>query len=207
MGLEEFLDQDDTKNSSTTSETTDKDDNHTDDGDTESSTGPYGYPSFDEYEQTIDGHVERVGDLFKYQLPVFPELRMDATCEHGLRYTLGDEEAIVSCITSGVRPLNSIPRDVIMLDTGEVEKEACMDVLSNRFSTEVTDSTQVRLYMFAYVRHISKMAMGDSMTDDWSLEKKDHVLKAIYNESYTQRFRKANGVDDKLKGTFEIPQW
>jgi hypothetical protein len=199
MGLEEFVDIE-------TSEPND-------DAESEEETlkavnsGPYGYPSFEEYEDTVTGHIEKHGDLFKYRLPIFPVIEHKEIYDTESRYTIGPEEAIVSCVSSNIRVLSNIPRDIIMLDTGEVEKQECMDVLSERFGTEVSPDMNVTLSMFSQVRQIVKMAIGDSMTDDWSLKQKDHVLKSIYDESYTQRFRNSSDIDEKLKKTDHIGNW
>lgn len=208
MGLEEFVDID-------TSEP--EEDSETETESIEAvNSGPYGYSSFEEYEDTVTGHIEKHGDLFKYRLPIFSVINYKEVYNTGSRYTLGPEKAIISCISSEITKLGDIPRDVIMLDTGQVEKQDCIDVLSNRFEQEIstnqldreiTPDANVTLSTFNYVRHVVKMALGDSMTDDWTLKQKDHVLKSIYNESYTQEFRESKEIDGKLKKTDHIGDW
>lgn len=199
MGLEEFVDI----------ETSEPEDNGNDEKESIQAVndGPYGYSSIEEYENTVTGHIEKHGNLFKYNLPIFPVIQHKEVYDTESRYTLGKGKTIVSCVSSNIAVLGNIPRDIIMLDTGEVEKEKCIDVLSDRFGTDVSPDTNVTLSMFSRVRHIVKMAMGDSMTDDWSLKQKDHILKSIYEESYTQRFRKSEDVDEELKKTDDIDEW
>lgn len=206
MGLDDFMDLDsETKKSYTESE----DDNEESSNETvvKSKGGPYGYSSFDEYEDTIVGELNQDEKLFKYNLPIYPHIMLSSFPQPGKRYTRSEDKKKVICLSHEPKQLKSIPREILMIDTGECERKLCIDAVSDRVDEDVDPSTTVNLYMFAHTRHIVKMAIGDSMTDDWSLKQKDHVLKSIYNESYTQRFRKKNTVDEKLKHIDHIDQW
>lgn len=61
--------------------------------------------------------------------------------------------------------------------------------------------------MFAKMRHVVKMAMGGEFVDNWKLEDKDRVLKAVYGESWTQRFREKDTGERDLKHLDEIKEW
>jgi len=206
MGLDDFMDLDsETKKSYTKSE----DDNEESSTQKEvtSKSGPYGYSSFDEYEDTINGTVEQDEELFKYKLPIYPHITLFSAAKPGKRYTRSRDQKKVVCLYHENTQLKSIPRELLMLDTGECERELCIDAISDRVGEDVDPSTSVNLYMFGHTRHIVKMAIGDSMTDNWNLNNIDHVLKSIYNESYTQEFRKRDTVDDKLKSIDHIDEW
>jgi hypothetical protein len=205
MGLEQFIDED---LSSSGSDNNEDDSNESQDQkQAEDNTGPYGYESYSEFEDTVEDHVSVNSDSIKYRLPVFPIITKDSEYSTAARYTLGDAEGIVSCLSTQQMTLGNVPREVIMLDTGEVEKDECMSELEDRFGSDVGPDTQVVVNTFHQVRHVVKMAMADSMTDDWSIKDTEHAMKAIHGESYTQRFRKSDDVDTELKGHTDIEHW
>jgi len=213
MGLDDFMDieADSTDNTSNqnTEDTSDKSEladkeNFRDDG---TQYGPLGYESVDEYRATIAGQINWEGKLYKYQLPIFPQIELEDKYSESARYEAFKRKQIITCATKQRMRLCDIPRDVIMLDTGEVEKDECISALEDRFDQNITPGSTVFLYFFTQTRHIAKMAIGDSLTDDWSLKNKDKVLKAIYDESYTQEFRKRDDVEDELKHIDYISPW
>ena len=214
MGLDDFMNVDGASKSSSSSSTSssesilDKLDNFGKDSDGNvSRNGPYGYSSYDEYEETINGHITQNEALFKFKLPIYPHIDIDLDATPGTRYTRSVDQKTVICLSDELKQIKSVPRELIMLDTGECEKQLCMDALSDRVGMNIDPESELHVYMFAHTRHLVKMAIGDSMIDDWSLESKDHMLKAIYNESYTQRFRKSDSVNSDLKSTDHIDEW
>jgi len=212
MGLDEFMDIE-----STSSDSTKENDNETsitdkdgitkyDDGDI-GSRGPIGYQDFDEYRSTIDGEVEIHGSLFKYKMPIFPHIENKEKYSQESRYKLKNEMQDVSCVSSGKTSLGNLSRELIMLDTGETDKQMCLDVLEKRFGNRPKPSTTVVVYFFSKVRHVAKMAIADEKTDNWTSPNKDEVIKAIYDETYTQRFSKTDGNDYEHKHWNHIEEW
>jgi len=214
MGLDDFMNVDGASKSSSSSSTSssesqlDELDNFSRDEDGNvSRNGPYGYSSYDEYEDTIKGDITHGEGLFKFKLPIYPHIDLDLDVNAGSRYTRSIDQKTVICLSHEVKQIKSVPRELIMLDTGESEKQLCMDALSDRVGTDINPESELHMYMFAHTRHLVKMAVGDSIIDDWSLESKDHMLKAIYNESYTQKFRKSDSVNSDLKSIDHIDEW
>jgi len=215
MGLDDFMDIDSGDTEDKQTETDDDNEesdlleheNFRDDDGEIKKNGPLGYESFEKYEETIEEELAWKKDLYKYRLPIFPRIEMEEKYETGTRYRAFKGNETISCITKSRLRLANIAREIIMLDTGHVEKEDCINELESRFDTMVTPGTTVHLYFFNQTRNICKLAIADSMTDDWSLQNKDHVLKAMYDEAYTQEFRESEDIDDRLVHTDFIDPW
>jgi hypothetical protein len=215
MGLENFMDIDSdktesksrTNKSSKSKDTPNLEDKDgftvTEDGDV-TPKGPHGYETYADFEDTVSGEFDRLDDRFKFNSPIYPQILLTEEYTVGKRYTDNGEFHVVSCVSREKTKLKKINRELIMLDTGETSKEACMKALSDRFSQEVTGETEVYLYIFANTRHIVKLAMADALTDDIGVSDKDKLLKAVYGESWTQQFRDMGG---EVKGINEIEIW
>lgn len=170
--------------------------------------GPLGYASRDEYDDTFKGDVDPHGSLFKYFLPMFPHIEPERKYDVGSRYNISTlPPGTVTCICSRNQKLKKIPREMVMLDSGSTEKEDCIETLSERFGFEVDGETEVYMFMFCATRHIAKMAMADEFADNWDLDNRDRVLKAVYGESYTQRFREKDTGELDLKHLDHISEW
>lgn len=180
---------------------------------TDDSTGLYGYQSSEEFNETVEGKLKPHGDLFKYHMPIFPHIENTQKYLFGSRYSISNEgDSIiiggkVSAIYMRKVTLSNIPRELIMLDTGETEKDKCYSVLKERFDEDVNDDSTVYLYMFIRTRHITKMAIADEQVDSWSTYPVDRLLKAVYNESYTQEYRETAGGPPELKHPDQIGIW
>lgn len=176
--------------------------------------GPFGYESTEEYEDTVAGTLEQHGDLFKYNLPIFPHIEPRESDivnapfhEEGKRYSIKGVAHTVSCFSSGVVPLGTIPREIIMLDTGKVEKDKCMGVLKERLDTDPLPSLEVKLLYFAKTRQLVKMAIGDSMVNDWSIFMKRELEDAVFDEQATVPFREKDSGGHDVKGVTQIEPW
>lgn len=169
--------------------------------------GSFGYSSMEKYEDTIKGELKTHGELFKYHLPIFPHIEKSASYEPRYRYRMENRRTAVTCIVKHTTSLKYIPRDIIMIDTGNVEKNDCIQELCNRFETAISPDTEVQLYFFSNVRHLVKMAMSDVLTDDLSTFKKDMILKAVYDEQYTQKFREKHNEEMNLENIDRIEPW
>lgn len=169
--------------------------------------GPYGYSDREELEDTIEGNMEEHGKMFKYYLPIFPHITQSPEYDRGKRYDMSESFKTVTCVSATRTELRAVNREMVMLDCGTTEKEECMETLSDRFGEDVEPTTEVSLHIFAKMRHVVKMAMGGEFVDDWSLSDKDRVFKAIYGESYTQRFREKDTGQKDLKHIDEIEEW
>lgn len=220
MGLDDFMDLDTESESSGSSSSSTKQNPSEVSGDlsnsdkwvkeedgTLKSKGPYGYSDREEYEDTIEGKLELHGDLFKYHLPIFPHIEYNQEYTRGQRYNRADSYSTVTCVAHHQIELRKINREVIMLDAGHSEKEECLDILKNRFDEGVGPDTEVHLYFFAMVRHIVKMGISDEFVADWGLESQDRVIKAVYGEAFTQRFRENDTGHTDLKHIDHMKEW
>jgi len=169
--------------------------------------GPYGYGDREELEDTIEGDMEEHGDMFKYYLPIFPHITQSPEYERGKRYNMSESFKTVTCVSVTRTELRAVNREMVMLDCGSTEKKQCMETLSDRFGEDVEPTTEVSLHIFAKMRHVVKMAMSGEFVDDWNLTCKDRVMKAVYGESWTQRFREKDTGEKDLKHIDEIEEW
>jgi len=205
MGLDDFMDVEPSSTDNTTEDV--EKSNNQEESIVDNNYGPIGYESLEEYEDTVDKSIKLEGGLFKYNLPIFPVIENTDTYSTSARYREENMKRNLSCINVDKHILSDVPRELIMLDTGETDKNKCLETLSERFNQEAKPDTEVYVYFFGKIREIAKFAIGDSLTDSWSLKDKDHILKAIYDESYTQRFRKSDEVDSKYKHIDHIEPW
>lgn len=214
MGLDEFMDIESNDNKSSDSKNSsdgkDNDYNITEkDGITQykdgnvGPRGPYGYEKIDDYRNTIVSDIDTHGSLFKYHLPIFPHIENKDKYNRGDRYGGISGHQGTSCVSKLKTPLIKINREIIMIDTGQTSKDDCLSVLENRFDESVGPDHEVYLYIFAKTRNLVKMALGDEMTDSIGAHKKDEILKAVYDETYTRRFRKSNDGETKLNNHIE----
>jgi len=169
--------------------------------------GPYGYESYDDYEETIVGELETHGDMFKYYLPIFPHIEPNPAYERGKRYKSQHDQNIVACVVSQAIELRKINRELIILDTGRSDKPDCIEVLEQRFGSDVSPDDCVYLHFFCKTRHVSKMGLSDEYTEDLGVEEQDRILKAVHRESWTQMFREDDTSDEDLKGVQSIREW
>lgn len=213
MGLEEFMDIEPDDNESSESKDKSKDSNDITerDGITQyedrdvGPRGPYGYEKIDDYENTIVGKIDTHGSLFKYHMPIFPHIENEDKYNRGDRYGGISGHQGVSCVSKVKTSLVKINREMIMLDTGQTSKENCLKVLEERFGESVGPDHEVYLYIFAKTRNLVKMALGDEQTETIGTHGKDKILKAVYDETYTRRFRKKDSGETKLH--HHIEKW
>ena len=110
-----------------------------------------------------------------------------------------------SCISSQKLKLYQIPREMVMLDTGQTEIDNCLEALSERFNQEVTPETEVWFNTLTHTRSCVKLALGNETAGDVSTYKRDEILKAVYNEAYTRQFR--SNYLDNMKSVTDIEPW
>lgn len=222
MALDDFMDGIETEETSTTSSSRSEPSQQTkqdilelegvteyDDGDV-GHRGPFGYQTHDEFEETIVGDLEPHGDLFKYYLPIFPHIEMKDKYQRGKRYECaadGITGGPATCVSKQKVKLVKVNREVVMLDTGKTKREKCVEVLEERFDQELLTNSEVYLYFFAKIRHLVKIAIGDELTDSWSTYPKDALLKAVYGEEWTQRFRSTGSERYNTKHINHIEEW
>lgn len=168
--------------------------------------GPYGYQTFKSYEDKVEQLDFKVNEgLIKFRMPIFPMITLDNVMQTNGNYQIKPMMKKYSCISSEKVNLHQIQRDIVMVDTGKTELEDCLNTLSERFGIEVTPKTEVWLNMLSHTRSVVKLALGNEATGDVSSHKTDEILKAVYGEAYTRRFR-SNYVTDMKKHT-EIKPW
>lgn len=204
MGLDNLIDEEEQNNQQTSSSTSTKR-SLTDfaEPDIRENVGLYGYESKEDVRKTIEGKLTPHDDQFKYHMPIFPHIERNKEYNFGSRYKLNIPNGMilisgtVSCIYMRNVTLSSIPRELIMLDTGNTEKEKCYSVLQDRFNEEVSDDTTVCLHIFIRTKHTTKIALGDEQSNKLSTYPIERILKAVYGESWTSQFRATEtGISD-----------
>jgi hypothetical protein len=169
--------------------------------------GPYGYSTRDEYNKTVKGEVVGEDVQFKHKAPIMTRIDDREPLEEGARYKHRKAHAHCNCIMSERRELQEIPRECVMLDTGEPEKSDALDVLEDRMGFRPEDGDEVTLTVFINTRHAVKIALGEGEIDQFGAYSKDNILKAVHGEAYTQRFREKDGELRDVRHTDEIQMW
>lgn len=209
MALDDFMDFDnDDTDTSSESETSS---NETDEQTTQlAPKGPHGYETYEDYKDTIDGEIPTDYDLIKYSMPIFPEITRNVEYECGTRYRDSEKKTPIACVLSQQTTVENIPRELLMIDTGETEKQECMNTLSDRFDLDVDASTEVILNIFLKTRHVVKLAMSSSINKSVSTQNRSLIAKAIYNESYSDHLQ--SQLNDEMsseqqKAINDIQEW
>lgn len=171
--------------------------------------GPVGYESWDKYNETIYGHIEIGQHTFKNYMPIIPHIDKPDKYKRSRRY-YSDTDApgtsgVYSCVSDLQTELRKIPRELVMLDTGEVEKNKCMNVISERLDIDVKPDTEVSLYMFARVKHVAGLALADAYGDDTNYENLELAKDAIYNIAGANKAR--DGSTDRDVKMDHIDMW
>lgn len=205
MGLEDFTDT-----SSTTTDTNDEDKSNNNSATVDTGEykqyGPFGYETFEEYEETVEELDFEVNEgLMKFRMPIFPMITTDNCMSVKTRYIIKPMMKKFSCISSQQLKLYKIPREMVMLDTGQSEIDNCLEILSERFDEEVTPETEVWFNILTHTRSCVKLAIGNEVAGDISTYKRDEILKSVYNEAYTRQFR--SNYLDNAKGVRDIEPW
>lgn len=225
MALDDFMDLDSDPETDSSNDEKTEDNSHesplkdfdsykkTSDGDWES----YGHLSFqttEEWRQTIVGSMEKQDGLVKYSLPAFPHIQhtKNSECdkkrfESGKRYKIDGSIKNFSCFSCGVVKLSSIPRELIMIDVGEVKKDKCMDKITDRIDEEVNKETKVELLLFANTTHLIKLAIADSLVDSWKAMADVETAKAILMEDNANTVVGDKTDEEHVSNEYHIEPW
>lgn len=207
MALDDFMDIDSGESgsssgsSSGSTQSTDKGSNLTDrpnfqrtpDGSVRR-TGALGFSSIESFDDTKKGDFATEELNAKFWFPMFTHILPEKAYEVGNRYTLKvykDEEHSkvrhmtgISCYDVTETQLNRIPREVVMLDTGEHEKEAVLDVLTERFGHTVEPTDTVFIHHFSDYISLAQTAIVSSNMNKVNNRTIDYI-----NESALHRDR------------------
>lgn len=197
MGLDDFMDMDtsESSGSSSTSKTRKSKSKESKSLDERSSAfrkengevkrnGPVGFESFNNIEDTIEGHISVHEYSTKYYLPIFPIIEQDHKFNRGSRYRLESPGQIVTCLTEYETQLARINRELVMLDTGTTNKEEALDILEERFGYEVDKATEVVLYLFGSTYHMVNVAQAMMAHRDGKHWTPSDALLAAHNKSH-----------------------
>lgn len=229
MGLEDFMDMSDdsdndgedeqnasTKHSdtSTNTELTDtekerlsKDDWYRDENGKVRPRGPFGYGSKQEYDKTVKGMLEVEKKQFKHKAPVMTRIDDREPLQEGDRHQLYKANGTWSCVVSERRKLQNIPRECVMLDTGEPEKSDALDVLEDRMGFRPEGEDEVTLTVFIHTRHAVKIALAESEISNFGVTAKQNIMEAVYGVGGVQKLRLKDAEVDEIKKRDEIQMW
>lgn len=205
MGLEDFTDSSSSSTNTSTEKEKDSSKATVDTGEPKQ-YGPFGYETFEDYEETVEELDFEVDEgLMKFRMPIFPMITTEDYMSVKTRYIIKPMMKKFSCISSQNLKLYQIPREMVMLDTGQTEIDSCLKVLSERFDKDVTPETEVWFNILTHTRSCVKLALGNETAGDISAFRKDEILKAVYNEAYTRRFR--SDYINNMKSVTDIEPW
>lgn len=205
MGLEDFTDSSSSSTNTSTEKQKSKSKTTVDTGE-HKQYGPFGYETFEDYEETIEELDFEVDEgLMKFRMPIFPMITTEDCMSVKTRYKIKPMMKKFSCISSQKLKLYQIPREMVMLDAGQTEIDNCLEALSERFNQDVTPETEVWFNILTHTRSCVKLALGNETAGDVSTYKRDEILKAVYNEAYTRQFR--SNYLDNMKSVTDIEPW
>lgn len=177
--------------------------------------GPIGFTSIEDYEDTINGSIEIPDNLIKSEMPIFPHIvHEDDISEldmNGQAYTnrfIINNEAETACVISyTISPLDSVPRELLMIDTGKVVQSECLNVLSERTGRELSWEDTVYVLILGKTVNLAKLAIANSETDNLNTHTRKKILKAVYGSSYAHALIDDTEPDVSSLDITSISEW
>lgn len=144
--------------------------------------GPIGYDTRENFEETKVDDFETHEINPKFWQTLYPHIAGDKIYNVGDRFQLkvwkdNDKKKVYrvranTCVTVEERQLNTIPRELVMLDTNSITKEAALEVLSERLGYGVEPTDTVHIHYFA---DWMAMAAGAIATHDVNTVRKSQL--------------------------------
>ena len=225
MGLDDFMDIESDSSDSTSSKTKSTSSSNTGDVDLSSydsfhlvngklaRRGLVGYQTQEQFDDTVVERIEIDELLAKFWYPIFPHTELRDMVDVGERLNISvidpSEDSKchnvvgVTCLSVDERPLYTIPRELVMLDTGEYKKDKAMSVLSERFGTDASHDTTVKLHMFGNYMALAQTAVVNTNINDWTNKEYATLTESALRPGKLQELRRK--WDDKHIS--ELPEW
>lgn len=226
MGLDDFLGQESsTESKSTTTESSqssesdesvsfDSDIHQKPDPESDKDLrAPIGFGSLEDYEDTRKGEfiTHELNTKYWYQMftHILPEQEYDIGGRYLMKVFKSEDEqrtwevSTITCVSVSETQLYKIPREVVMMDTGEYRKEEALDTLSDRFGYEVSPKDTVSLHFFTKWRGIVEGAMISSEIEKVNNGTIERLTRAFMHSSeykYTNQY-------DRLPNRNNIGKW
>jgi len=151
--------------------------------------GPVGYETQDDFEETKTKDLKTTEINPKFWYAMYPHVLPEQTWSSGDRlsaivYQSEDQSGVyrhrsVTCVVSVEKELRTIPREVIMLDTGEVTKQEALETLSERFGHTVEPTDMVTLHFFADWMGMAASVMATNNLDSVRTHQLEDIQKAF----------------------------
>jgi len=174
--------------------------------------GLLGFNTMESFDDTKKEQLEFNELLVKFWYPVFPHTAGNKLTEVGNRHQMlvvtGDDRTChrangITCFDITETELRKIPREVIMLDTGEYEKEEVLATLSERYGYDVTPTSTVFLHHFGSYRAMAQSAIVNTEIDRFGNREYAMLTESALRPNKLKSLRKRFGK----KYITDIPEW
>lgn len=135
-------------------------------------SGPLGFKDRDSWKAQLQGEYTFDANNTKFYAPFFVHITADEQFKPGQRWVLRCSGAgylpmwnhyVASVVSSEKMKLSVVPREVAMLDTGEIEFQSVKHTYEERFGTDVDGNTEVYVNVFAKSQHTARMAVANKV--------------------------------------------
>jgi len=133
---------------------------------------PLGFSNSDDFKKQVQGEYTFDANNVKFYMPMFVHITTEDKFQPGERWILRCSGAgylpywshyTASVVSSQKQKLRTVPREVAMLDTGEVEFKSVKHTYEERFGTDVDGETEVYVNIFAKAQHTARMTVANKV--------------------------------------------
>ena len=159
--------------------------------------GLLGYDTMGSFEDTQKDNLVFNELLVKFWYPVFPHTAGSKLTEVGNRHSMrivtedGKCHRVtgVTCFDISEIQLKKIPREVIMLDTGEYEKQEALATLSDRYGYEVSPTDTVHLHHFGSYKALAQSAIVNTQINRFGNKEYAMLTESAMREGKLRELR------------------
>lgn len=165
---------------------------------------PIGFKNPDDFKKQVKGEYTFDANNVKFYMPMFIHITAEDKFQPGERWIMRCSGAgylpywshyTASVVSSQKQKLRTVPREVAMLDTGEVEFKSVKHTYEERFGTDVDGDTEVFINIFAAAKHTARMAVANKVYQKNGTVDTLQLHRGIFSHSW-------------LEGsTADIPVW
>ena len=165
---------------------------------------PIGFSDLDDFRKQVKGEYTFDANNVKFYMPMFVHITTEDKFQPGERWIMRCSGAgylpywshyTASVVSSQKQKLRTVPREVAMLDTGEVEFKSVKLTYEERFGTDVDGDTEVFVNIFAQAKHTARMAVANKVYQKDGTVDSLRLHRGIFSQTW-------------LEGsTADIPVW
>lgn len=156
---------------------------------------PLGFTNLDDFRAQVKGEHTFDANNTKFYMPMFVHITTEDKFQPGERWILRCSGAgylpywshyTASVVSSQKQKLRTIPREVAMLDTGEVEFKSVKHTYEERFGTGVDGDTEVYVNIFAKAQHTARMAVANKVYQRDGTVDSLNLHRGIFSHSWLE---------------------